>query len=243
MTMLRRISIILGIALALPLAGCASTKRANEADRLNAWMMRQKESGPLVTYKVQPPDKLAIVAPRIKELDGQVQTIRPDGKISLNLIGEVFVSGKTPEQIAAELRTLAAKYYNPDMLDISVRIEEFASQVVYVFGQVQQPGIKPYTGRDTIITILAEAQLNSDAWPQRIVIVRPHEDVNVKQKVTVDLKEMYATGQTSQDFLLEPGDVIYVPPSPLAQLNTNFEKVMIPIRPALSLSSLAYGGI
>lgn len=227
----------------MPLTGCAGGKRANEANQLNSWMMRQSESIPLITYKVQPPDKLAIVAPKIKELDGQIQTVRPDGKISLNLLGEVFVSGKTPEQIASELRTRAAQFYNADMLDISVRIEEFASQVVYVFGQVQTPGIKPYTGRDTIITILAEAQLNSDAWPQKIVIVRPHEDVNIKQKVTVDLKEMFSTGQTSQDFLLEPGDVIYVPPSPLAQLNTNFTKLMIPVRPTLTIASLARGGI
>src|SRR4051812_46237169 len=50
-------------------------------------------------YRVAPPDKLAIQAPGIKELDKLTTQIRPDGKISINLLGEVFVAGRTPEEI------------------------------------------------------------------------------------------------------------------------------------------------
>jgi polysaccharide biosynthesis/export protein len=221
--MRRRTPAIIAFAALLGLTGCASHSKGPGANaKLNQWLIEQDQSLPPLIYQVQPPDKLAIVAPKIKELDGQVQAIRPDGRISLNLLGEVEVAGKTPEQIGAELRALASKYYAREMLDISVRVEEFASQVVYVFGQVEQPGIKPYTGRDTIVTVLAAAQLNNNAWPQKIVIVRPNEDVNVRQKVTVDLKEMYQTGETSQNFLLEPGGPDLCPAQPAGAAQHQF---------------------
>src|SRR3982750_673706 len=63
-------------------------------------------------YRVAPPDKLQIRAPGIKELDQFVTTIRPDGKISVNLLGEVYVANKTPEELNKLLTEAATKYYN-----------------------------------------------------------------------------------------------------------------------------------
>jgi len=63
-----------------------------------------------------------------------------------------------------------------------VQVTEFKSKVVYVFGQVDEPGTKPFTGRDTLLDMLGQARLNENAWPQKIVIVRPNEDPSIKQK-------------------------------------------------------------
>lgn len=224
--------------------GCSNKKaKVTGNQKINQWLTTQQPDSAYLTYRVQSPDRIRIVAPNIRELDGQIQTVRPDGNISLNLLGDVQVAGKTPQEIGRALRQVAGQFYDRKMLDITVQIEEFNSQVVYIFGQVREPGVKPFTGRETILAMLAMAQLNDSAWPQKVVIVRPHDDPNVKQKVTVDLKEMFQSGQTSQNYMLEPGDVVYVPPSPLAQLNANFEKLMIPIRPVMSVMSLTYGGI
>jgi polysaccharide export outer membrane protein len=232
------------LLVAMMSGGCSGkSKQAKANSSLNNWLATQAAAGAPVVYEVQPPDVIKVIAPQIKELDGQEVSVLPDGKVDFNLVGELHVAGRTPEQIAADLRRLASRYYSANNLDISVQITEFKSKMIYVFGQVEDPGPKPYTGRDTVLQVLADARLNTIAWPERIIIVRPHDDPTVKQKVTVDVRQMYETGQTSQNFMLENGDVVYVPPTPLAQFNITFNRLLFPVRPFANLASFATGGI
>lgn len=224
--------------------GCAGkSKQAKANNSLNNWLATHASPGAPLVYEVQPPDVIKVVAPRIKELDGVEMSVRPDGRVDFNLVGELYVAGKTSDQIAADLRRLASRYYSGESLDISVQITEFKSKMIYVFGQVEDPGPKPYTGNDTVLHVLADARLNTIAWPERIIVVRPHDDPSVKQKVTVDVKQMYETGQVNQNFVLENGDVVYVPPTPLAQFNITFNRLLFPVRPLANIASFATGGI
>jgi polysaccharide biosynthesis/export protein len=231
------------LAVFIPLTGCASKKQATETEKINQWLSQHGGDSQPADYKVNPPDVIQVSAPGISELNEQRVTVRPDGYVSLSLLGDVYVADKTPGEIAEELRKAALKYYDRNIADgLAVQVVEFKSKVVYVFGQVRQPGIKPFGGNDTVLHVLAEAQLGEDAWAEKVVIVRPNEDVNVKQRVTVDLKQMYASGQASQNYVLEEGDVIYVPPTPLARVNATFTKLLAPIRPTLGLLSLGMRG-
>jgi len=216
-------------------------KPAKNAD-MNRWLHEVDVEIPPTTYRVQPPDAIRIVAPGIKEIDGTNARIRPDGKISLNLIEDLYVAGLSPSEIAEEISKRLTKFYNKESINVSVDITEFVSKKYYVFGQVFAPGVKPYTGRDTIVKVLADAGLNEDAWPQKVVLVRPHEDQNVRQKVTIDLKQMYESGKTDQNYLLEEGDLVYVPPSPLAEMRMTFEKLLAPIVPMTDVAFMAMGG-
>jgi polysaccharide export outer membrane protein len=223
-------------------AGCASKKQATETQKINQWLAQQSGGQP-ADYRVNPPDVIQVSAPGITEVDEQRVTVRPDGHVSISLLGDVYVAGKTPGEIAEELRKAALTYYDRNVADgIAVQVVEFKSKVVYVFGQVRQPGIKPFGGNDTVLHVLAEAQLNEDAWAEKVVIVRPHEDVNIRQRVTVDVKQMFATGQATQNYVLEEGDVIYVPPTPMAQVNATFTKLLAPVRPTLGLLSIGMRG-
>src|SRR5687767_12485128 len=71
-------------------------------------------------YRVDPPDEIIIKAPNIKELDGVRQKVRPDGKITLNMINDVYVVGMTPTEISALLKTLVSKYF--EQPDIKVEV-------------------------------------------------------------------------------------------------------------------------
>jgi len=176
-------------------------------------------------YRVAPPDKLSIRAEGIKELESTA-AIRPDGKIQLNLVGEFYVAGKTPEEIAQILTTAAAKYYNG--ATVQVEVAEFNSKFYTVFGTaVRSGGRKPYTGRDTVIAALASAGFNEDAWPQQIAISRPAGNGG-HTTVIVDMKSMYTTGDTTQNYLLEEGDIIHVPDSPLTAFEKAARKVLTP---------------
>src|SRR4051812_31366676 len=125
-------------------------------------------------YRVDPPDEIVVKAPNIKELDGQRQRVRPDGRIALNLVGDVYVVGMTPTEINAMLKTLVSKYYEADP---DVKVEVIAnSKFYFVFGKgVQRQGAYAYTGRDTVVTAMAQAGFNQGAWPQQVRVSRPRK--------------------------------------------------------------------
>jgi protein involved in polysaccharide export with SLBB domain len=239
MAMLKVIPFISMVLLLAISAGCASKKEAMNNNQINSWLAGRQAALLPMEYRVESPDELLILAPRMPEINNEKVTVRPDGKITLNLLGDVFVADMTPAEIGKKLRQMALKYYQKDAADVMVQVTEFKSKVVYVFGQVDEPGIKPFTGRDTLLDMLGQARLNDNAWPQKIVIVRPNEDPNIKQKVTVDVKLMWQTGDVKDNFMLEEGDVIYVPPSPLAQANTTFSRLLSPLTGTLNLLGTA----
>ena len=122
-------------------------------------------------YRVDPPDEIIIRAPEIKEIDGQHQIVRPDGKISLDLVGEVPVAGKTPVEIAEELNGLVSKYY----VTPQVRLDVVAnSKFYYVFGfGAAAQGKYAYTGRVTVVNALANAGFSVEGWPEQVRLSRP----------------------------------------------------------------------
>ncbi len=234
----------LSIFLCLPLIACGCTSKGDsQNDQINAWLTTGQENTLPAVYHVEAPDVLIVSAPRIKELDPTPRTIGLDGKITFNIIGSVYVAGKTTVQIEEELIQRLSRYYTRDALDVSVRVAEYRSKAIYVFGQVNSPGAKPYTGSDTLLKVLADAGLNDSSWSSRIAVARPNEDPNVHQKITVDVTHMFVTGDTSQNVPLEEGDLIYVPPTPSAYLSQTFTQILAPIRPMVTIFTFATGGI
>ena len=179
-------------------------------------------------YRVAPPDKLAIRAPGIKEIDNLVTIIRPDGKVAVNLLGEIEVAGKTPEEIGKILTTAANKYYNN--ADIRVEVAEFLSKTYAVVApNVRDQGKKNFTGRDTVISALAAAGFTDDSWPQQVSLSRPAKNGQPRATAIIDFKHMAMTGDMRQNYLLEENDIIYVPNSPLTQLRLNTNNILGPL--------------
>jgi polysaccharide biosynthesis/export protein len=240
----RLLTACLALAAALAVGGCGSSSKPNPRnEQISNWIKASQANLPPGVYRVQPPDVIKVHAPRIKEIDGQGGKIRSDGKVVFNLIGPIDVAGQTTHEIAETLAIALRKYYAPEALDIAVEVTEFNSKAVYVFGEVFAPGPKAYTGRDTVLSVLADTGFTNHAWIEKVVLVRPNEDPNVRQKITLDVVAMYEKGDTARNILLEEGDVIYVPPTPLAELTATIEKILIPIRPVGTIAVLATGGI
>jgi polysaccharide export outer membrane protein len=211
---------------AAALAGCVSTH-----DQLSGFVRAHEQSVSTGQYLVMPPDAVMINAPVAPEVDGVTARVRPDGKISLRLVGEVDVAGLTTEQIAEKVRTQLARYYvEPEVV---VGVAQYASQFYFVFGQVAAPGRKPFTGRDTLLAALADARPNNLAWRAQVRVVRPSPDTNERKAIIVDLEHMIASGEVDQDFLLQPGDVIEVPPTPLAWLGLRVRDLLFPVEPII----------
>ncbi|MFQ5806473.1 MAG: polysaccharide biosynthesis/export family protein [Phycisphaerae bacterium] len=182
-------------------------------------------------YTVNPPDAITIHAPGAGEIDGVMQQVRPDGKVSLRLLGEVQVAGLTTQEIAEKLEAQLSRYYiEPEVV---VEVSQYRSQRYYVFGEVGSPGPKPYTGRDTLLTALAQASPTFLAWRSQIRVVRPAPDGKSRKTIVVDLDEMIRGGGADQNVLLQPGDIIEVPPTPLAWLGLRVRELLYPVTPAL----------
>ena len=187
-------------------------------------------------YILQPPDEIEIHCVKVPEINLQRQQIRPDGKISFESLGEIEIAGKTPKQVADILQKKAIELYtltgdNP----IDVRVITYKSKFYYVIGEVSLPGPKIYTGRDTLFRAIAAANPEVTGWEERIQVIRPSADKSVKPKIfEINLNRMKVHGDLSQDVLLQEGDIVYVPPTPLAAVAKVIAEFVRPIGLALS---------
>jgi polysaccharide biosynthesis/export protein len=209
------------------LAGCFSS---NPAD-IGAFAIPREVIVTSDKYILQPPDEIEIHSLKIAELNLQRQKIRPDGKVNFEAIGEIEAAGKTPSEVADILKQKAQKLYALTGNDpVDVRIVAYQSQFYYVIGEVQYPGLKVYTGRDTVLTALAAANPTVLAWKDRIQVIRPSEDKNVKPEIfEVNFDKMFAHGDSSKNVLLQQGDIIFVPPTILAAIGEKIEELVRPI--------------
>jgi polysaccharide export outer membrane protein len=192
---------------------------------------------------MQPPDEVEIHCSKVPEVHLQRQQIRPDGKVAFEAIGEVQAAGKTPKELASLLyQKIVLLYALTGENPIDVRVVAYKSKVFYVLGQVYFEGVQESTGRDTVLTALAKARPTTLAWQGRIQIIRPSADKNDKPKIfELDYDEMIAHGDTSQNVLLQEGDIVYVPPTVLAAIGMKIEELVSPIGRAFSTINIVQG--
>ena len=189
------------------------------------------------SYTLQPPDEVEIHCTKVPELHLVAQKIRPDGMVSFEGVGELKAAGKTPGQLANDIREKVMQMYSlSGENDVNVKIVTYRSSMYYVAGQVYFEGPKVCTGRDTVFTALSAARPTVLAWEKRVQVVRPtrEPEVNRARIFEVNYKKMIAHGDLSKDVLLEEGDIIYVPPTVLAAIGMVIEELVRPIGRAFS---------
>ncbi len=214
---------VLLLTLTLSQVGCA----AKNADMLH-FLREHDHRVSAIEYRVDIPDAIGISAPRILEIDGERQRIRPDGKIGLRLLGDVKVAGMTAKEIAAKLEVLLSRYYVEPK--VRVRVVGYESKKFYVVGQAQT-GPRTYTGRDTLLDAVLKASVNFLSWTSRVKVIRPaHGDVPVRTLV-VNVDEMIQTGDWRHNILLEPDDIVFIPPTPMAWVGLRVRELFYPVAP------------
>ena len=194
-------------------------------------------------YILQPPDEIEIHCSKVPEINLQQQKIRPDGKVSFEAIGEMQAAGKTPKQLADTIKEkISTLYALTGTEPIDVRIVVYKSKVYYILGQVYYQGYEEYTGRDTVLTALAKTRPTNMAWLERIQVIRPSADKNVKPRIfEINFDKMIAHGDTSKNVLLQEGDIIYVPPTIMAAIGLKVGELVSPIGQAFSTVNIVQG--
>ena len=239
MRYLRIFTRVVLMAVLVSLAGCFSSNPKDIAVFAKPAQVAVTAEG----YILQPPDEIEIYCSKVPEIHMQRQQIRPDGKVMFEALGEIPAAGKTPKELADLMKEKIMLLYaltgdNP----IDVRIVAYKSKVYYVLGQVYFRGPQEATGRDTVLTALAKARPTTLAWKERIQVVRPSADKNVKPKIfELNYDRMIAHGDTSKNVLLEEGDIVYVPPTVLAAIGLKVEELLSPIGRAFSTINIVQG--
>jgi polysaccharide biosynthesis/export protein len=160
-------------------------------------------------------DSIDIKFPYWGDLDDS-QTIRPDGKISLQLVGEIKVDGLTPTQLAEKLKQLYAdKIKDPE---ITVIVRGLSTRVIYVGGEVFTSGEVELKDKMTVLTaVMAAGGFNkTTAEIKNVIVVR---FVNDKYYATSLDLEQYFYNPQSEPFFLAAQDIIYVPRTKIVELN------------------------
>lgn len=227
-----RLSCATGIAVAvvaLGTSGCATTTHA----QMVAFLRAHETEVATGQYVVRPPDVIAFHTPGAPEIDGASQMVRADGKVSLRLLGEVDVAGLTTEEIASKIEAQLSRFYvDPEVV---VQVAAYNSQFFYIFGEVTSPGPKRFTGRDTLMMALAEARPTFLAWSSQIKVIRPSLDGEEPKVITVNLDDMLSGGDQSMNVLLQEGDIIQVPPTPLAWVGHRVRELLYPVDPVIEM--------
>ncbi|MFT3761963.1 MAG: polysaccharide biosynthesis/export family protein [Pseudoxanthomonas sp.] len=163
-------------------------------------------------YHIGVDDIVQVTVWRNPEL-GITAPVRPDGKISVPLVGDVAAGGHTPEEVAKDIQDkLSAFVRDPQVAVIltDLRSHEYLSRV-RVTGAVRQPISIPYRPGMTVLdAVLAAGGLTEFAAPDRSSLYRKNEDATTAS-YQVRLDRILNRGDLSTNFTVAPGDVITVP--------------------------------
>ena len=192
--------------------GCATNQAATKAE--NPVITATPEKPP--QYFIQAGDQLQIKFFYNPELN-ETLTVRPDGKISLQLVDEVQAAGLTP----AQLDDFLTDRYSRELKKpaITVIVGSFSSQRVYVGGEVGRQGLVELTGGMTALqAVLSAGGFKETADPEAAIIIRKGPD-NQPVPVRVNLKSALSGDGPDAAVQLRPYDVVYIPKTWIAEAN------------------------
>jgi polysaccharide biosynthesis/export protein len=237
------------VACAFAFAACASTATNGDYKAAPAAASRQLclSSSPNIAdvgsdqshYIVQPGDQLTISFYLSPEFDQKEITVRPDGNISLRLVGDMPAAGRTPDELASMLD----KAYSSELRfpEASVLVTSMPGRVIYVAGQVTKPGEFPmHPGMTATQAISAAGGLTPEAGPSNVIVARRDACGNLDE-TPINLKALDRGRPGSDDMALLPADVVYVPRSGIANADLTIKQYvrdLLPIEPYLSLSPI-----
>jgi polysaccharide export outer membrane protein len=156
-------------------------------------------------YKMVVGDKLRVEVYKDPQMSQSLQ-IRPDGKITLPLVGDVVAAGKTPAALRDTLTTSLKEFITNPV--VTVIVVEAEPQTVSVIGEVNTPGTHPIKAQTTVIEVLAMAGGFKDFANTKNITIQRNTPTGTKM-IKFNYKD--AIKSEAKPMCVEPGDVIIVP--------------------------------
>jgi protein involved in polysaccharide export with SLBB domain len=177
---------------------------------------------PSAAYLINVGDTLDIRFYNAPDLNMLALPVRSDGKISVDLLGDVQAAGMEPAQLARAL----SKSYGRELTDprIAVIVRSFGGQV-YVDGQVGSPSMVPYaTGMTVLQSVAAAGGFLESAKVSSVILIRRNS--GQYEGYRLGLQDFLEGKDPTADAPLQPSDIVFVPRSVIANVN-QFVKMYI----------------
>ncbi|MEA1013575.1 XrtA/PEP-CTERM system exopolysaccharide export protein [Sphingosinicella sp. LY1275] len=207
-----RTALALGAA-ALALTGCASGGSPT-GNRLPAASFVTSDQDVSEEYIIGALDELTIFVWRNPELGAKVQ-VRPDGRITTPLISDMTAVGKTPSQLADDIKGVLNQYIEEPL--VSVMVDKFQgtfSQQIRIVGATEKPASLPFRANMTLLDAMIEVGgLSEFAAGDKARLVRQDRATGRQKEYDLKISRLIKRGDTSANVKLEPGDVIIIPES------------------------------
>ncbi|MFV8571133.1 XrtA/PEP-CTERM system exopolysaccharide export protein [Marinobacter sp. SBS5] len=200
---------VLSFMAALLLTGCASNTPSSPEMVQRALAMDSRDS--VDQYVLGATDVVRVSVWRNEDISISVP-VRPDGKISVPLVGDVQASGETPEQLAQAIRVALSEYIREPQVSIvvtSMGSHEFTDRV-RVTGAVRQPVSIPHRSGMTVLDMFLNAGgANQFADLNDSMLYRKVGDEVVA--IPVQLDDILSKGRIDTNYLMRPGDILTIP--------------------------------
>jgi polysaccharide export outer membrane protein len=175
----------------------------------------QSPSGQSQDYRIGPGDVLRITVYGHEDL-ARNAVVAADGRMPFPLIGDVEAGGLTPTELESRLRQLLGKDYLVDP-QVTVAVQDYRSQRVFVLGEAEKPGTYYLSGRSTLLDVLSQAGGPGKLAGRQAVVVRfPKSDGPVapgaagSTTIRVSLRKLL-DGDSTENLALQNGDTVYIP--------------------------------
>lgn len=197
-------------AVATLIAGCASTGGTGRSLPSAGFVSQSQQPGE--SYLIGPLDGVTVFVWRNPELTQQVQ-VRPDGRITTPLVTDMVAAGKTPAQLAEDIRVVLAQYIQDPLVSVIVNTPQgtFAQQIRIV-GATERPAAIPYRANMTLLdAMIAVGGLSEFAAGDRARLIRFDRETGQQREYDLRIASLLRRGDVRANVRLEPGDVIIIP--------------------------------
>lgn len=214
MTPSRRIAVLLTLLAALPtLSACGWFGASDNAIPVSEVPKMEPNKLP-DDYVIGAGDSLSVFVYRNSDLSEGGVAVRPDGRISVPLIEDIFAAGKTPTVLAREIEERLKKYIQDPVVTIIVRgFIGPTDRQIRVIGEATDPIAIPYREHMSLLDVMiATHGLTKYAAGNRAIVVRPDgkgKSINIR----VRLNDLIKDGDITQNLEMLPGDTLIIPQS------------------------------
>lgn len=198
-----------GVA-ALVLSACAGTGSVGNSLPPASFVGTSDEAGE--SYRIGALDEITVFVWRNPELGAAVQ-VRPDGRITTPLISDMVAVGKTPAELAEDIRIVLGEYIQDPLVSVMVnKFEGTFSQQIRIVGATERPAAIPYRANMTLLdAMIAVGGLSEFAAGDRARLVRTDRQSGQQQQFDLKIASLLRRGDVRANVRLEPGDVIIIP--------------------------------
>jgi polysaccharide export outer membrane protein len=196
---------MLMVACALVLAACSQGEVLPSAPLVT-------ETAAAPVYQIGPGDTLRIFVWGNPGLSDTVP-VRPDGRISIPLLEDLVVSGKSPTDLGREIESKLSAFVQDPL--VTVIVTEFVgpfNQQVRVVGEAVEPQAIPYRANMSVLDVMIEVGgLTDFAAGNRATVIRSEE--GEQRQFEIRLDDLVKDGDITANVAMQPGDVLIIPES------------------------------